>query len=106
MVAGNSADCGVGPSSDVASCVTVASRPDLGVVDGVGGGETRLSSLLLLKTAAAASFHVGIGGIFLVSVADMSRVAGAPRGVVHDMSASVGTQNLSAPAPTHLPVYV
>ena len=33
---GNSADCGVGPSSDVASCVAVAFPPDLGVVDVCG----------------------------------------------------------------------
>ena len=36
----------------------------ISAVDVVAGGDPKLSSLLLLKTAAAASSHVGIGGIF------------------------------------------
>ena len=62
------ADCGDGVFGVVCAVSCTAHAPKLvsGVVGDGGGVEAKLSSLLLLKTAAAASSHVGIGGIFFV----------------------------------------
>ena len=69
------------------------------VVSGDGVGETKLTSLLLSNTAAAASSHVGIGG---------SRFAGDERGVIFGDGvagtrlASLLLSNTAAAASSHV----
>ena len=75
------------------------------VVDDISD-ETRLTTLLLLNTMAAASSHVGIVGI-LFGGDRHGGVGGVEVAVVSAVIVgAVGNQNLSIPAPTHLPVLI
>ena len=92
---------------------TVVCCVEAGVVGGGGGDGDRLPSLLLSKTTAAAFSHVGISGTFSTGVwcdgmiivmcgTEVAGVVGVMSMVCFPVEVA-GRQNLSAPAPIHLP---